>query len=399
MPAANTATHYGAVTKTFHWLTALLIFTAIPLGVIAHDMPYDTAEQLARKAQLFSLHKTIGVLAFLTAGLRILWALAQPKPAPLHPDRRVETWAAEAAHWTLYASLVIVPLSGWIHHAATTGFAPLLLPVGDDLPLVPKSPAVAAVFGGIHDVTTKILFAAIALHVLGALKHLVIDRDATLARMLPGRPDLPKLAPTSTARGPLVAALAIYALGLAGGTVLGLAEEGEGYAAPTLAAVESDWTVTEGSLGITVTQFGNAVEGRFADWTAAIAFAETPTDGKHGTVEVTISIPSLTLGSVTQQAMGPDYFAAEDHPTATFTADILPADTGYIADGTLTLKGATVPLTLPFTLEIEGDTATMSGTTTVDRTAFGIGSPDPEGQNLAHAVTITADLTATRSAE
>ena len=33
MALANTAASYGTVTKTFHWLTALLILTAIPLGI------------------------------------------------------------------------------------------------------------------------------------------------------------------------------------------------------------------------------------------------------------------------------------------------------------------------------------------------------------------------------
>ena len=66
MSLANTTTTYGAVTKTCHWLTALLIFTVIPLGIIAHDLPYETSEQLALKEKLFSAHKTVGVLIFFT---------------------------------------------------------------------------------------------------------------------------------------------------------------------------------------------------------------------------------------------------------------------------------------------------------------------------------------------
>ena len=37
---------------------------------------------------------------------------------------------------------------------------------------------------------TKVLIASILLHVAGALKHALIDRDQTLARMLPGTPIL-----------------------------------------------------------------------------------------------------------------------------------------------------------------------------------------------------------------
>ena len=57
-------------------------------------------------------------------------------------------------------------------------------------------------------------------------------------------------------------------------------------------------------MSISVVQFGSDVTGSFADWTAAIAFNETATDGKHGEVEATIAITSLTLGSVTDQALG-----------------------------------------------------------------------------------------------
>ncbi|MFN3211172.1 MAG: YceI family protein, partial [Roseovarius sp.] len=136
----------------------------------------------------------------------------------------------------------------------------------------------------------------------------------------------------------------------------------------TLEAVESDWQVQEGTLDITVSQMGSDVSGSFADWTAEIAYSEEPdTDGKHGDVTVTVSIPSLTLGSVTDQAMGPDYFAAETHPTATFTADIMAREDGHVADGTLTIKDQSVPVKLPFTLAIDGDTATASGALSVDR--------------------------------
>ena len=119
MPIHNSSSRYGAVAKSFHWVIALGIFIAFPLGIIAHDAPYETTEQLAQKAQLFSVHKTIGVVVFLAALARILWALTQTRPAPLHPERKAETFVAEFVHFALYGALVVVPLSGWVHHAAT----------------------------------------------------------------------------------------------------------------------------------------------------------------------------------------------------------------------------------------------------------------------------------------
>lgn len=71
MSTIQTITAYGTVTKTFHWLTALLILTIVPLGVIAKRPPYEANVQLAFKAQLFSFHKTMGVIVLAVALARI----------------------------------------------------------------------------------------------------------------------------------------------------------------------------------------------------------------------------------------------------------------------------------------------------------------------------------------
>lgn len=215
MTFKNTPQTYGTITKTFHWLTALLIATAFPLGMIANGMPQDTSAQAASKVLMFSLHKTVGIAVFWVALLRILWAFNQPKPAPLNAGRRAETFLAELVHWALYISLVAVPLSGWVHHAATTGFAPIWWPFGQGLPFMPRSPAIAATASAVHVVFTKILLISVLLHILGAFKHHLIDRDATLLRMLPGRPALPALAEAKHSPLPLLAALAIYTAGAA----------------------------------------------------------------------------------------------------------------------------------------------------------------------------------------
>ncbi|QIE41781.1 cytochrome [Rhodobacteraceae bacterium SC52] len=396
----NSPQSYGAVAKTLHWLTALLILTAIPLGVIANDMGYDTSQALAFKAWLFSLHKTVGVAAFFVALLRILWAATQPKPALLHPDRRLESFAAETVHWALYASLVIVPLSGWLHHAATSGFAPIWWPFGQSLPFVPVNEGVAHFFGAWHWLFTKVLIAALALHIAGALKHHFIDKDATLARMLPGL----TLAGDPTAahpRAPMKAALAFWVLLLAAGSVLGLSSDAERQAAsPQLQAEPSGWTVQDGRLAITALQLGSEVEGQFEEWNAAINFdPDLPSDVK-GDVTVQIAIPSLKLGSVTSDALKPEFFAAEEFPTATFTAEITEADgeNSYLADGVLSLKGVEQPLALPFTLVIDGDTAQMEAKTVIDRRDFGIGTASYNDEStVAYESNVTVTLTAVRS--
>ena len=401
MPRSNSTATYGSVTRMFHWLTALLILTLVPVAVVANQLPYDTSEALARKAWLFSLHKTLGVTAFFVAVLRIAWAVGQPKPATLHPDRKAETFLAETVHWLLYGSLVLAPLSGWIHHAATAGFAPIWWPLGQSLPLIPKSETVAAVTGGLHWVFGKVMVASIVLHIAGALKHHFIDKDATLHRMT-GYPKTRQPDPLPTAaphpKTPLLAALGIWAAVLLGGTGFGVYDSHSSTAqAAALADVTSDWAVQTGTLTIGVTQFGSTVEGSFADWTADISFNPDITEGTAGTVEVIIAIGSLTLGSVTDQAMGPDFFNAQTFGTATYQADLIAGPDGFVAKGTLTIKDTSVPLDMPFGLTLDGAAATMQADLALDRRDFGIGDSMPDESSLGFGVAVTLGLTATRA--
>ncbi|MEJ8560877.1 cytochrome b/b6 domain-containing protein [Yoonia sp. GPGPB17] len=395
MSGTQTATTYGTVTKIFHWLTALFILTVIPLGAVANRLPYETNEQLAFKAQLFSFHKTLGVIIFAIALARIIWALTQTKPAALHPERKVETMLAELVHWLLYISLVAVPLTGWIHHAATEGFAPLMLPISQDLPFVPNDEGVAKLFAGLHWVWSKIMVAAILLHIAGALKHQIIDKDTTLRRMWFGTTDATIGTHQSSLTAP-IAAVIIYIAATAAGAVSGLYTAKSDVAAADLAEVSSEWTVSDGEIALTVTQLGSPVAGAFDEWTSAITFDETAT-GILGNVETTIAIGSLQIGSVTDNALGTDFFNVGSFPTAVFAADIRSdGDAGYVAEGTLTIKDITAPLSLPFTLVIDGNTAQMSGSVEIDRRTFSIGQSMSDESNLAFAVTVDIAVTATR---
>ena len=356
MAFSNTAIRYGGVTKFFHWLTALLILTLIALGLYASDLPHDTQDALTRKAWFFSLHKTLGVTVFFVALARI----------------------------------------AWISHAAASGFAPIWWPLGQSLPFIPKNTSLEHAFGAVHIIAGKLLIGALVLHVAGAVKHHVIDRDSTLRRMLPGEPAIGPLPAQHHSAAPVVTATVVWIAAIGLGLGLGLGQPADTEETATLDAVASEWQVQNGTIALEVTQFGSVVAGSFADWTSAITFDETVQTGKAGEVTTTVAIPTLSLGSVTDQAMGADFFNTEAFPTATFQADINVAADGYIAAGTLTIKDQSIPVELPFTLTLQDDTAQMTGTTTLDRRDFGIGETVTDESTLAFSVTVNIDLTATR---
>lgn len=381
----NTTRSYGSVARTFHWLTALLIIANIGLGLAANRLPLD---QMALKVQLFSYHKTLGIAALVVALLRIFWAVTQPRPAPVHPERRAETLLAETVHWLLYAALVMVPVTGWIEHAATEGYAPILWPLGQGLPLVPNSPELALTMAAIHHLFAWLLMTAIALHVAGALKHAVLERDGVLARMLTGRP-----AGRAGAGGHAVPALLAASIFVAGTGIALAMQERPSQIIATAEAGASEWQVTEGSLGFAVRQLGNEVGGSFSDWAAAIDF--DPATGS-GQVRVTINMESVSIGTVTEQAKGAAFFDVAANPVAVFEGDIRPEGAGYVAQGPLTLKGQQAQVSLPFTLQIVDDVAHMQGSASLDRRDWQIGTGYDDEATVGFPVDLSVDLTATR---
>jgi cytochrome b561 len=171
-------------------------------------------------------------------------------------------------------------------------------------------------------------------------------------------------------------------------------------AVPAVAAPPK-WTPVKATSHISFsgTHAGNRFEGRFGAWAANIRF--DPADLAHSVANVVIATPSATTGDKLQETTlaQAEWFDVANHPRATFvTSRITAAGPGrYVADGTLTIRGKAVPVKLPFTLMINGSTATMAGRVAVDRLAFGIGAKtDPSAAFVSRSITISVNLTAKR---
>ena len=66
-------------------------------------------------------------------------------------------------------------------------------------------------------------------------------------------------------------------------------------------------------------------------------------------------------------------------------------------DGDLTLKGVTQSITIPFNLEVNGDTAQASSEFDLIRTVFGVGTGQLEPDAAAsHAVKIAINISAVK---
>lgn len=374
----NTKLRYGFAAQILHWVTAALILFLLPLGVYMHELPQGNDAEISQKVFLYSLHKSVGIALLTVAVLRVVWAVFNKKPAPLHAERKLETLVAESIHWLLYISILAVPVSGWLHHAATDGFAPIWWFENQDFSFVQKDPKLAEIFGAMHFFFAATMVISLALHIAGALKHAVIDKDSTLARMVPGKPvEFGELAHESThSLAPIALAGLVFlsVVGLSYASVQLFSAETPSGAA--LQASSGEWTVRadESSLDIQIIQGGAPVSGKFATWTADITF--DPEDLANARVRAEIDVASLSLGSVTSQALSGDFLKANEYPKAVFTSRSFTKVDGnqFSMLGDLELSGVVAPATVDFTLSIEADVAQMTGAAALNRMEFEVGS-------------------------
>ncbi len=137
------------------------------------------------------------------------------------------------------------------------------------------------------------------------------------------------------------------------------------------------WTLEPAASKLTfeVTQAGGEVKGEFRRFDADIVFDRN--DLPASKVRVVVDILSVTTGAADrdQELPKPDWFDAARFPKAVFDADRFEAvdDRHFVAKGTLALRDLKQVISLPFTLDLQDDTAVMDGRLELDRNAFGVG--------------------------
>lgn len=145
-------------------------------------------------------------------------------------------------------------------------------------------------------------------------------------------------------------------------------------ASPALAAT---WTLqpTQSRLQFSGTETGTAFTGNFSSWQAAISY--DPAHPQAASVKITIDLASAKTGDTQRDEALPDsdWFNIAATPQATFTATGFTPEGGdkFTTTGTLTIRGITHKLTLPFTLDVSGNAATAKGSLSLTRTDYGVG--------------------------
>ena len=168
---------YTRTAIALHWLIAVAVIVQFCWGWWMQGVPKQPA---GMRADAFNLHKSVGKTILMLMSVRLLWRWGHPPPAfPAMP--KWQAALAHVVHATLYAVLLLHPLSGYLG-SVFSGYPVKLF--GMTLPAWGHNdPALKNFFSASHFVTSWVLLAAVTLHVAGALKHALVDRDGLLARM------------------------------------------------------------------------------------------------------------------------------------------------------------------------------------------------------------------------
>ena len=172
----NTSSHYGSIAIFLHWLSALIVFAMLVSGIWMVELNYYS--EWYHQAPF--VHKSGGLLLFTLVVIRLIWRSLNASPNKI--GSKVEQIAATLVHATLYLLIIAICFSGYLMSTADgrgiSMFAWFEIPSLGQLFTNQED-----WFGFVHQYTAYSLIVLVTIHVMGALKHHVVDRDNTLLRM------------------------------------------------------------------------------------------------------------------------------------------------------------------------------------------------------------------------
>ena len=179
MALRDTKTGYGLISRLFHWLMAVAIIGLFALGLWMVELDYYSPYYNAAP----NLHRSAGMLVLAALLVRFIWRISSIKPE----DDGLTSFEARTAnivHWGFYPLLLGLLVSGY--------FISTLDGRGIDVfgwftvPAVIESKGYESLAGKVHEILAYATMLLVALHTAAALKHHLVDKSPSLARMWSG---------------------------------------------------------------------------------------------------------------------------------------------------------------------------------------------------------------------
>jgi len=174
-----------------HWVIGLTMIGMVLFGLYLGGLECGDGDAVckASKGNFTGLHKSIGVLVLVVASWRLVRRFSIGMLQPVGDYASWERILSKVTALFLLFTTLALPLSGIV----MTIFAAKPIVVFG-VTIIPQLLAERdKVLGGFahktHEILGWMLLGAVSLHIAGALKHHVIDRDGTLKRMLGSRVD------------------------------------------------------------------------------------------------------------------------------------------------------------------------------------------------------------------
>ena len=164
----------------FHWVIAFLLMVQFLIGVDMVEIPKGPDSS---RPFWFNTHKTIGIIVGCLIFLRLYWRLQSGVPESPAGTPTWERIAANLSHMLLYFCMILMPLSGLVGSLFSKYD---LLFLGITIPKIfEHDPFIKELMTSTHQWTAYIFLTIICVHILAAVKHLVIDCDGVFERMMP----------------------------------------------------------------------------------------------------------------------------------------------------------------------------------------------------------------------
>ena len=163
-----------------HWVIAFLLMAQFLIGLDMVDIPKGPDSS---RPFWFNTHKSIGLILGCLILFRLYWRLRSGVPESPAGSPTWERVAASLSHKLLYFCMILMPVSGLVGSLFSKYD---LLFVGMTIPKFFEHDAfIKELMTNIHQWTAYIFLTIICVHILAAVKHLVIDCDGVFERMMP----------------------------------------------------------------------------------------------------------------------------------------------------------------------------------------------------------------------